>query len=77
MSFHYVSDCSLKVPFTVGQQRGGVDVLGCLLSHCTFICLYIVSMDMDLNKLQERMKDRGAWCDAVHGVAKGQTQLSD
>ena len=32
------------------------------------------SMDMDLSKLQEMMKDRHA---AVHGVAKSQTSLSD
>ena len=28
------------------------------------------SMDMGLSKLQEIMKDRGAWRDAVHGIAK-------
>ena len=28
------------------------------------------SMDMNLGKLQEIVKDRGAWCAAVHGFAK-------
>ena len=31
------------------------------------------SMDMSLSKLQKIVKDRVAWCDAVHGVAKSQT----
>ena len=35
------------------------------------------SMDMNLNKLQEIVKDREAWCATVHGVTKSQTQLSD
>ena len=28
------------------------------------------STDMSMNKLQETVEDRGAWCATVHGVAK-------
>ena len=33
--------------------------------------------EMSLSNLREMVKDREAWCAAVHGVAKSQTQLSD
>ena len=35
------------------------------------------SMDMNLSKLQEIMKDRDTWRATVHGVAKSWTQVSD
>ena len=35
------------------------------------------SVDMNLGKLREIVKDRKAWCAAVRGVEKSRTQLSD
>ena len=37
----------------------------------------IDSVDMNLSKVQEMVKDREAWRVVVHGVAKSRTQLSN
>ena len=35
-----------------------------------------LSVDMNLGKLQEMVRDREAWCTAVHGVAKSQSDTT-
>ena len=46
-----------------GRRRRGSQGMRCLNSITD-------AMDMDLGKLREMVRDREAWCAAVHGVAK-------
>ena len=53
-----------------GKRRRGQQKMRCLDSMTD-------SMDMNLSKLREIVKERGAWYTAVHGITKSRTWLSD
>ena len=53
-----------------GRRRRGQQRINCLDG-------IIDSMHLSLSKLQGILKNREAWCPAVHGAIKSQTRLND
>ena len=74
-----------EIPVAIREQSGVLSFhsrptnKAFLISFLSIASWIVVTdaMDMNLNKLQEMVRDREAWCAAVHGVTKSQAQLGN
>ena len=56
------------------EAQAGIKIARRNISNFRYADDTIDSMDMSLSKLQEMVKDREAWCTAVHGVTKNRVR---
>ena len=68
------TDNSLEESLMLGKIKGRRE-RGCQRMRC--LDSITDARDMNVGKLQEMVRDREAWCAAIHGVTKSQTQMGD
>ena len=69
-----LTDDSLKKSLMLGKIEGR---RGRGRQRMRWLNVITDATSMNLGKLREMVRDREAWCAALHGVAKSRTRLSD
>ena len=76
-SWTQLSDCYQLEKGILYNKKGDIYSLPHILQRMIWLNSITNPMDMNLSKLWEIVKDKGAEHATVHGVTKGQTRLSD
>ena len=77
-NWEYVTISGVKECFKENQVSRGASLVAQMVKNLSAMReTRFLSLDVSLNKPWEMVKDSEAWCAAVHGAAKGQTQLND